>query len=297
MPDRLREFVYLNTESVNSHLSSLGKAIPVEVTDSEESVVTNEGKLDLQVVEGGRDSETSKGTQTQRDATAPFRFEELLQSIEEEDIEIHENPDPRAVVRGDIVRISGEFVPMSLYKLEVLTQALLDQVETFEDPEFFDDLDEFAEGDSGDEIDIDLDETPDDSNIRAVIQLIALVQQLTGKFIGDSVPIRIDSNSGDAQYATKLDRSKFRKPPSSEFINGSDFVLFGRVEQAVSRNDEWNPIDSQNIVDTVSDESIYGEEIEQTVRSLGTSLNMEVSNDDITVPGHTAEIHSLAVYW
>lgn len=99
MPDKLREFVYLDDISINSHLSSLGKALTREVIEQSESGTETGAGADIKVAKGDRMWTEFSGTETTRDATAPYRFEEFRDTLVTEDIPIYDNPDPRKVSR------------------------------------------------------------------------------------------------------------------------------------------------------------------------------------------------------
>ena len=298
MPDSLREFVYLDDVSVNSHLSSLGIGLPEEVIDSEELSKMKKGGADVKVLKGGASSETSSGTETTRSVTAPYRYEELLEALNEEDIEIHDDPDVRSVTRGDVVRLSGDIIPLSLYKIEIAAKAVLSHFEGFIEQGLIDDIEDLSEDSTDHGVDLEEEDTPDSERVEKLLEFIELFNGLAEQFIGDSVPVRIDCIDSDDSYVTHLDRTNFRKPHGSEFFNEKSFVVFGRIESTVPRNDSWEPIQTKRVESEVmAGEGGFGDELDDTVREAGSVLDMDIDQDEISVPGPTAEVHPFAVYW
>ncbi|WP_430639628.1 DUF6414 family protein [Haloferax volcanii] len=297
MPDKLREFIYLDDVSVNSHLSSLGKALPREVVEQSESGKETEGGADVKLAKGSRVWSESTGTETTRDATAPYRFEELRETLVEEDIQIHDNPDPRAVSRGDVIRVDGTTVPMSLYKIELAAMSFLEIFDGMMESDVIEDIDELADEDerdqnidpqrTGDEDDIELSEALDD--LRTILELAE-------EFIGDGIPIRVVNEA--RTYVTALDRSLMRVSGREAFFEETDYVIFGRVKGRINRDEEWDPIEATRVTGRYFQESEdVGDELRDVLRQLSEEMELEMSEEDLLVEGRSVEINPMAVYW
>lgn len=297
MPDKLREFIYLDDVSVNSHLSSLGKALPREVVEQSESGKETEDGADVKLVKGSRVWSEFTGTETTRDATAPYGFEELRETLVEEDIQIHDNPDPRAVSRGDVIRVDGTTVPMSLYKIELAAMSFLEIFDGMMESDVIEDIDELADEDerdqnidpqrTGDEDDIELSEALDD--LRTILELAE-------EFIGAGIPIRVVNEVGT--YVTALDRSLMRVSGREVFFEETDYVIFGRVKGRINRDEEWDPIEATRVTGRYFQESEdVGDELRDVLRQLSEEMELEMSEEDLLVEGRSVEINPMAVYW
>jgi len=176
----LREFVYIDDVSVNSHLSSLGRGIPQEVirTAEDESEKAGEGGLKFwEVGAKGRYSSIDRsGLEKTLSITEPYRIEDLLNALDEEGIEVYENPDPRSLARGDVVRLEGEAIPMSLFKFEVAIEAVQEFLNT-STKESLEDLDDSGQDHPGEEL-----------NEEELTQL-DVFQDLLETFTGDAIPL------------------------------------------------------------------------------------------------------------
>lgn len=306
MPDQLREFVYLDDISVNSHLASLGVGRPEEIVDVSEESRERTGSGDIRVVSGSQTTGSVDSTETQMSATAPYRFQQLIETLDAENIDFSDNPTPAEVSRRDVVRITGVFNPMSLYKTEIAVKALLnlideDTVRSATEAGLADDEEEEIElpdeGDIPGSRDTD-DETSDEEAIAAMFRVGELFEQLAEELIGDSVPLRVDyDDEGEEQsVVTMLDREKFDVPHRDAFFEAKEYVLFGRVEERIPRNDEWDPVRASNIVGRYfEDQESEGwrDDWEEGADGLGISLE----DDDLIIEGRSLVIHPIAVYW
>lgn len=297
MPDKLREFIYLDDVSVNSHLSSLGKALPREVIEQSESGKETEGGADVKLVKGSRVLSESTGTETTRDATAPYRFEELRKTLVEEDIQIHDNPDPRAVSRGDVIRVDGTTVPMSLYKIELAAMSFLEIFDGMMESDVIEDIDELADENERDQ-NIDPQRTGDEDDIELseALDVLRTILELAEEFIGDGIPIRVVNETGT--YVIALDRSLMRVSGREAFFEETDYVIFGRVKGRINRDEEWDPIEATRVTSRYFQESEdVGDELINVLRQLSEEMELEMSEEDLIVEGRSVEINPMAVYW
>ncbi|MDL0122835.1 MULTISPECIES: hypothetical protein [Halobacterium] len=306
MPGRLREFVYLDDISVNSHLASLGVGRPEEIVDVSEESNERTGKGDIKIASGSQTTGSVDSTETQMSATAPYRFQQLIKTLDEEDIAIEDSPAPKKVGRSDIVRITGVFNPMSLYKTEIAVKALLnlideDTAKSVTEADLPDSEEESSQ--LQDEVDIpgshdNNDETSDEEAIGAMFHIGEIFEQLAEELIGDSVPLRVDYDVEDEEHSAvvMLDRKKFDVSHRDAFFEPKEYVLFGRVEERIPRNDEWDPIRASNIMGRYfEDEDSEGwrEDWKEGADGLGISLE----KDDLVIEGRSLVVNPIAVYW
>lgn len=130
----LREFVYLNELSLNSHLSSLGVGIPEEILKKSGSKTEKSGSAEggltipgtsLGIKGGGRLSHMDKSNVQKRiQITAPYRFEELLNQISENGFDIIGNENLGATSRVDVVKIKGKTWPSEFLKKSIESTSL-----------------------------------------------------------------------------------------------------------------------------------------------------------------------------
>ncbi|MDZ7701831.1 MAG: hypothetical protein U5J98_07030 [Halobacteriales archaeon] len=276
---QLREFVYIDNESLNSNLSSLGKGIPSEITHSSEDQTEKGGGGGGRIAGIGAEGKYIKmdrnQIETTLDVTAPYRFQELIDEIEEQEIPILENRDPRGLSRSDLVVITGNVYPMSLLKISMA-------------------LDAFGQF-TGDEFNRALQilgETPIPSSDREEIEAISTFIEVIS---GSEYPIRIETD--DNTYCTKLEQSYMRQSVFEAFGDNERYVLLGRVKRHIPGNQEWNPVNALDIMEQYMPDENMGEEFMEELRGGVEELNISIEDDDLRVRGHTAVIEPIALYW
>jgi hypothetical protein len=277
---KLREFIYIDKESLNSSLSSLGKGITSEVTRATEDQKEKGGNAGANIAgiggEGNYLSMDREQIETRLDVTAPYRFQDLLDEIEKNGIDIKENPDPRKVSRGDVVKIDGTIHPMSILKIKMA----LDAFEIFTD-KFFNEALRRAGS-----------ETMVTSTMREEMDAFS---QVISTFSGNVNPIRIETS--DSIFCTTLKSSNMRKSVFEAFEENGRYELFGRIKHRVPRNEKWNPLYALNILSRYVPDDDSEDEFIQSLRTAANDLNIELKSEDMRVPGRTAVIEPIAVYW
>ncbi|WP_254830180.1 DUF6414 family protein [Haloglomus salinum] len=280
---RLREFIHINDESLNSSLSSLGRGVPSEVTHSVEGESERSGQAGGTIWGIGAKGEYSglnrDAIETRLEVSAPYRFQDLLNQLEEDNIDIYDNPDPRSVARGDVVRISGEANPMSMFKFEVVIKTFRELLNT----QMRDNL-------------IELDEAPqepmgDDVNLGQ----LQVLQDLIEQFTGDKLPLRMEGEN--YRYGVALDREDMRVPAPGAFLNEPEYTLFGRVEERIVGEDSWDPILAMNIMDKYLPQETAGEEMREALEEAAEEMNIPMEPEDWEIPSQTAIIHPIAMFW
>ncbi|ELY90875.1 hypothetical protein C484_11646 [Natrialba taiwanensis DSM 12281] len=187
-----------------------------------------------------------------------------------------ENPDPRGLSRGEIVRIEGNVYPMSLLKFEMAIGA----------------FSEFT-GDDIQEAFHAIDQpTPFTKDEERQMEAVGTLME---SFTGDMYPLRIES--GGSKYCTELKRDFMRQPVFDAFVENEKFTLVGRVKKYVKGNETWNPFLALNIIDKYVSEEESVEEFQDDFKESGEELNISIKDEDFEVQGHTAVIEPIAVYW
>jgi hypothetical protein len=277
----LRDFVYLDDESLNSNLSSLGQGIPSEIVHSTEGEKEKGGEAGGGIMGfslGGKYSSIDRdAVETTMSITAPYRFQDFLEILDERGIEIYENPDPRSLARGDVVRIQGSARPMSLFKFEVAIKTIRNILNA----ETRDSLEELDEGME----DVEADD----------LEQLSVVERLIEQFTGEQIPLRLETE--DWKFGVPLERNNMRVNPPSAFIDEPEYKIVGRVEQRVVGDSTWDPIQATSIMKRYLPENEAAEELRNDLEEVATELSIPTEPDDWELNGHTAIIHPIAVFW
>lgn len=276
---QLREFVYLDNESLDSNLSSLGKGLPSEITHADADRIEKGGQASAGIPGiGGKGNYLNIGreeVETTLDITAPYRFQDLLNEIQDRGIEIKENPDPRDLSRADLVRINGTVHPMSTLKFEMALSAF----NIFTDEEFNENLRKLGE-------DPVVTQTEADQ-MKAIIDVMKRVSR-------KQYPLRIELD--DMTYCTTLHDANMRQSIHDAFGENQEYVLFGRVKRHVPGDEEWKPVNALNIIEKYIPGDV-GDEFMKGLRDSPDDIQISIKNKDLAVQGHTAVIDPIAMYW
>lgn len=277
----LRDFVFINDVSLNSNLSSLGRGVPAEITHSSEGETEKSGEAGAKVLGFGTKGRYTgfdrSAIETTLQITAPYRFQDLLEALGEHGIDIYKNPDPRALARGDVVRIEGVAKPMSLFKIEVAVKAMREMVNS-QTKELMMDIGESPRLDD----DVDLEE-------------IGAMQDLIEQFTGEKLPLRMVTE--DSSYGVALDREHMRMAASRAFVDEQEYTLFGRVDQRIVGDASWDPILATSILDRYFPEDSPTDELRPSLKELARELNLSMKREDWELSAHTATIQPIAMFW
>lgn len=276
----LREFIYIDNDSLNNNLSSLGHGVPSEITHSSGDQTEKGGSAGGRFAGVGADGEyrnvDSEEVETTLDITAPYRFQNLLDEIEDAEIEVKENLDPRGLNRSDLVKISGDFHPMALLKFDMA----LDAFETFIDEEFNEMLRELGSQTMA---------SPQQADqIRSFKKVIE-------KFSGNEFPVRIER--GDDQYCVPLQRSKMRESIYDAFQETQEYTMYGRVKRHIPANEQWQPVHALDVISQYGSDDGQAEEFLNDMEENAEDLHISIQEKDKSVRGHTAVIDPIAIYW
>lgn len=310
----LREFIYLNDESINSHLSSLGVGLEttrVAATEAEEEVSARFSALvptplGALGASGGGKSRDSSETESQVDITVPYRFQELIRQINEH-YEI-KDPEEDDIEYGDVVAVEGIVSPLSFFRFEIAQEAnmtLTDSViaaelrmqslmQTLDEHDMVEEkaeIEERQEEEGVEDVPVEVREARSDINQTFV--------EISKALTGDRVPIRADtkSNFQGYSYGAVLDRSQLRVPETRAFFQPRQYTIFGRVEDIISESKEWDPVDTTRVIQSFASEDIGISGFMEMIRTVATDNQIEMKDEHITIEGPAVIVDPLAVYW
>ncbi|WP_160134734.1 DUF6414 family protein [Halococcus salsus] len=284
MVDSLRDFVYINEESLNSNLSSLGRGVLEEITEESgaEAETSGGGSINLPSFFRASGSHsrlnTENVTSTMR-VLAPYRFQSLESLVESEDIPVFDGTSGGDPSRGDTIRLEGEVSSMSLFKLESALNAFT----------------ELLGGDTIETLSEVGDENLPDNLSSQQLEQINQVQQLVSQFTGSAVPLRMDING--YPIAVPLEREFMRTSPEEEFLSDRKYTVFGRVENKVSSGETWDPVNLTRIVDKYAPQEGSGAEFRANMTSWASQVNISLEQDDMLIKGPASVVSPIAMYW
>lgn len=294
MTDSLRDFVYIDEESLNSNLSSLGRGVLEEITEEtgSEKQTGGEGSIGAPNLGLGASGEHSRLTSENVTSTmrvlAPYRFNTLETLVESEEIPVFDGTEGSPPTRGKTVEITGEVKSMSLFKLETALRAFTDllgggTMETIDELDE-EDVSEYpsSTGD-GEEM------TPED------VEVMEEVQAAVSQFTGSAIPIRMDVNG--YPFAIPLDREFMRTPPEKEFLSDREYTVFGRVEENIRPGSEWDPLTLTRILDKYMPEDQFGPEFRRDMKGWAADMNIPMDRGDMLIDGPGSVVRPIAVHW
>lgn len=313
----LREFIYLNDESINSHLSSLGVGLETaRVAANVEETETSSRFAAVVPLPFGSAAGASKGsksidsdeTEREVDITVPYKFQELTRQIKDEyEVKMPEKEDVE-VEYGDVVAVEGIVSPLSFFRFEIAQDAnltLTDSIiaaekrmntlqEVLKNHNMNEEIEEIEQSQEEE----DLEEVPVEVR-EARSEVNKTFTQISKGLTGGRVPIRIDSQDGfeGNSYGAVLDRTQLRIPEKRAFFQPRRYMIFGRVEDKILESDEWDPIDTTRVIQSFASEDVGISGFMDMIRSVAEDNQIEMRDEHITVDGPATIIDPLAVYW
>lgn len=312
----LREFIYLNDESINSHLSSLGVGLETgRIAASSDEHVTS-SRFSAVVPSpfggiggsGGARSVDSEETERDIDITAPYRFQELIRQIKDKyEVKLPEEGDVD-LAYSDVIAVNGIVSPLSAFRFEIAQNSNLTLQHStiaaekqmanlqgiLERHEMVEQVEEIEQRQEED----DLTETPVEVR-EARSDVTDTFVQISKGLTGGRVPIRADSQRdfGGNSYGAVLDRSQLRVPVARAFYKPRKYTIFGRVEDIISESEEWDPIDTTRVMDSFASEEVGVSNFMEEIRDIAEDNQIEMLDEHITVGGPATIIDPIAVYW
>jgi hypothetical protein len=310
MESDLREFIYLDSLSVQSLLASQDVGIAQEEVETDED--TTEASLRSKLSAGisfpfigsGKGEVDISGTrtgtevlETRKKINDQLLFTRLYDELEDSittlpDDRAEDTGDSLSLNNGDIVEISGITRTDPLYRM--LNVASL-----------FARIDAFGINKEN-------------------------IEQAREAIYGKQIGMVTDVPDDDWNYAMSVERKNlWVDDPQREFLGSRRYTVFGRVEAIVPPNDQWDYIDilqiagtivskdSLNSVRTLVDEFVelidgYQQEVplpqlgEISIDDLSennepptrnSTISIDIEDKDISVEGRAVVIKPIAVYW
>lgn len=312
----LREFIYLNDESINSHLSSLGVGLETNrITASSDEFETSSrfaavvpSPLGGLGGSGSTRSVDSEKAESDIDITVPYRFQELVRQIKSDyEVKMPEEEDIDIEYR-DVIAVEGVVSPLSAFRFEIAQDSNLtlqhstiaaekqmnNLQATLKEHEMVDELDEIKQRQEKENV----AETP--------VEVREARSDVTETFVGISkgltggrVPVRLDSKNsfGGNSYGAVLDRSQLRVPVERAFSKPRKYTIFGRVEDTIPKSEEWDPIDTTRVMQSFASEDVGISGFMKMIREVAESNKITMLDEHITIDGPATIIDPLAVYW
>lgn len=300
----LREFVYLDSLSVNSLLASQQLAIPETVRNVSEDIRENldnsgwgfglgyEGIANVSYdSESGQVEESHQLAETQRRVNDQFLFSILHRSLENEDmlvdIDEYDSDDDLTLNSGDVVKVTGSCQTDPLYRT-FNTMSTLMRIENLEE----------VESEAGVGYNMGQSSPPDQ-----------LFETLTDILHGDSLSLKLDSENYHRPFVMPLDVGNlWTNRPEREFIDTHDYTVVGRVSQVIPNTASWDFVEILRIMDSVfSDESVdtirnlcvevISEMREASTEGEGFDLDVEAEREDFVIEESAVVLDPIAVYW
>lgn len=292
---KLREFIYLDDLSINSHLSSLGKGIPNEVvhesTDQSETTGSGGGDVSLPGIGGIKGSVEGRSLDqdvfTKRlQITAPYRFQQLIRLWEEQSIPI-KSIDSGDLERGDPCYVKGKLKPMSLFKGEVLTHMFI-QIVGEEEPQSA--LERVTD-----------EETQEDDFDTDNIEQIEDAHKVVSNFLGPFKPVRMQLGLNSIGIPLKQDH--LRVNSYSPFIQDQEYSVVGRIQKVLKEDPGsesiWDPAEITTLMREFMGDDQADELIENFVEGFtsGEGIDVTFSEADkrISAPGYV--VYPIALFW
>lgn len=296
----MRQFVYLDSQAVNSLLASRFMAVPEKVrqvteeTDEEGDEKEGEAKLNLGNLLnlGGGLRKTT--TETNRDLSEvdkqindQYRFSILIRALQEDDsFEIHDisgSDTVGDVGSGELVRLEGTCSPDPLYPLlgalEYVTKAT-------------------SEAPDGDGFWAQMIQNQSD---------LGQVQQFYQLLYGGWVGLEISPDESEYNFGTVINENQMWTNSYREFRGTNKYTILGRVQNQIPDGEIWDLIEALRVINSaVSDDESESNRAKIIAKVLDSMEEQEGSEDydlpdlkpdDFIVQGPAMIINPIAIYW
>lgn len=302
MSDSLREFVYLDTTSVNSLLASMFMAVPETVRDvaeeSEEDTDEKEGSVGLNLHSllnfgGSARTASTEGSrelsEVGRRINDQYRFSILVRALNQNnEVEIHDISSEHTgsdLEAGDLVRIKGKCTTDPLYPLltalHFFTSATSD----------------LPQGNSF------------WSSILQNQSELGQVKQIYELLYGGWIGLKMESDGVERNFGMAIDESDTWIDPHREFRGSGEYTVLGRVQKELSAGEIWDIVEIFRVLDSVASEQEMDErrmeliarlldELEEHNAEDDNELRLPTMNpDDFIVEGKATVLNPIAIYW
>jgi hypothetical protein len=288
----LRELIYIDDESVNGHLSSMGVGLETGIDESsgstEDSRARFFGNINVPGLpiklggEGEKHRQQTDNIETEIDITTPYRLQTLREIIKASGSKI-KNPGEEGVGYKDVVEITGVVEPMSLFRFELAETVTITINEATQKMK---NAMEEINGLSPSEIE------SEESDVRANEVLREVSMDLNDK----RVPVRMDVE-GTGVFGALLDREKMLVPETHAFSRPRPYTLFGRVERRIKSNSRWEPTDTMRLGKHFTDMEDELDEFSENIKSAAEGHGVVMNDEHLNISGPAKIVHPIALYW
>lgn len=299
MPSDVRQFIYLDSQAVNSLLASMSMAVPervrevVEETEEESQEASGEAKFNLPSLltlgGGGKTthSEGSRGlSEIDRYVTSQYRYDILEKALQEGDstsvYELSDTDDFSELETGEIVKLRGTCTTDPLYPLlgalEHITEAT-------------------SEAPSGDGLIAQLAQSQSD---------FGQVQQFYQLLYGGWVGLELTPNIGDHNFGFAINEELATVDCYREFRGLNEYTVLARVQDQVQEDERWDLIEALRVIEGISPnveiDQIRAELIGRILREIDQQDNdgfelPQLNPDEMFVNGPATILNPIALYW
>lgn len=299
MSSELREFVYLDSMSVNSLLASQYMAVPETVRDISEDLDRDEDNKGVSggvTIPGigniggkwgsGNVEEIRQSVETERRVNDQYRFSILHQALASQDqlIDLNET-DEVSLSQGEAIKISGSCETDPFYRL-LSAISLMSRM--------FDN--EAVSEESEGEIEEMLGEDGE-----------LIFDQWRDLLHGERIGLKMVSDEFRYPIVMAIESENLWVNSQREFLGTHDYTVVGRVDQVLNGQEKWDFIDllkivksvfSEDTVDTLRDALLeVGENISEIGSDDEMAFNVDIEEGDYVVDEPAIVISPIAIYW
>lgn len=303
MPNELREFVYLDTMSVNSLLASQYVAVPDRVRDVSEDIEGEDRSRGISFnlgygparisadAQSGENEQVRSMSETERRINEQYRFSILHRVLEHEDmiVDLDERDDDDTAPSfsaGEVVKISGRCYTDPFYRILSAIGLLL---RIFNLEEVSDDLDGSEE--------------LTDSSGNSVFETFKDVLH------GERIGLKLSSSEFNRPVVMSIDTDDLWVKPEREFLGVHNYTVVGRVDKVMPGSEKWDFIDLLQIMGTVfSDEDVerFRDTLADVIEDMSElggdddeeeNFSLSMDENDYVVDESAIVISPVAIYW
>jgi hypothetical protein len=299
MSTELRQFVYLDSQAVNSILASMYMAVPrklrniTEETDEEANEAGAEAgfKFGTFLNFGGYGSRSTSETErnlsrVEKQINDQYRFSILIKALEEdEETRIYDipNEDTGEVESGSIIRLKGECTTDPLYPLLGALEHIIGAT---------------SEAPKGNGFWARLIQ-----NQSELGQVEEFYQLLYGGWVG----LDIFLNDTTRNFGTVINENQMWTNSYREFRGTNEYTILGRVQKQVPSGEIWDLVEALRVINSVTSDSEASANRAELVAKILESLEdqdeskefelPELSPEDFVIEGPATIINPIAIYW
>ncbi|WP_081606167.1 MULTISPECIES: DUF6414 family protein [Haloferax] len=299
MSSDVRQFIYLDSQAVNSLLASMSMAVPerirevVEETEKEGDEVSGEAKLNLPSFitfgGGGKTTQSERSrdlSEIERYITSQYRYDILERALQESDTtevyDLDNTEDFSELKPGDVVKISGFCTTDPLYPLlgalEHITEAT-------------------SEAPSGSGLVAQLIQSQSD---------FGQVQQFYQLLYGGWVGLELTPNNNGHNFGLAINEDLTTVDCYREFRGLNEYTVLARVQDQIQEGEKWDLVEALRVIAGISPDveadQFRAEIIGRLLRAIDEQDNdgfelPELDPSEMFVEGPATILNPIALYW